>query len=115
MACGHFCIHCKEFHFCVDGFNHGRPCLDVIATRMIPQVHDSMPQVDAVALVVQAILQQGVKLAAKRGRGDFNVNPWHTSDVQILGEWFGPQTGPDDASGRTVVVPAMLVMFVPNS
>ena len=92
MACGHFCIHRKEFHFCVDGFNHGCPCLNVIAARMIPQIHDSMAQVDAVALVV-TILQQCIELAAKRSRRDFNVDPWHTCDVQILGERLGLPDG----------------------
>ena len=52
-------IHRKEFHFGVDGLDHGRPRLDFIPASVVAQIHDGVPQVNAVALIV-AVLEQGV-------------------------------------------------------
>ena len=77
------CIHRKEFHFGVDGLDHGRPGLDFIPASVVAQIHDGVPQMNAVALIV-AVLEQGVELTAHACSGHFDVEPGEASDVQVV-------------------------------
>ena len=107
-------IHRKEFHFGVDGLDHGCPRLDFIPASVVAQIHDGVPQMNAVALIV-AVLEQGVELTAQACSGHFDVEPGEASDVQVVLKGSDTHTGPDEASGNTVVLPSVLVMSVPIS
>ena len=62
--------------------------LNLIPTGMIPQVHDGMTQVDAIALVV-SIFEQGVELPAEACCCHLDMNSRHTCDVEVFCERLG--------------------------
>ena len=80
-------VHRKEFHLCIDGFNHWSPRLNLVSTSVVPQIHDGVAEVYAVTLVI-AFFEQGIQLTTEGGGCRFNVDAGQSSDVEVVGERF---------------------------
>ena len=108
------CVHGEEFHFGVDGFHNGRPRLYRFSTCMVPEVHDGVAEMYAIALVI-TVFQECIELTAKRGRGHIDMNTGHACNVEIVFQGGRFPYGPRRCIGENRCGSTMLVMSVPNS